>query len=88
MSDSTDTAPAALPAGAAPDARERAARLAPDEPFPDELLELSLEQLQILHSRICRQLDLEYATELEGRHPITLDRLRELQIEFDSRLLG
>ena len=48
----------------------------------------ALEQLQILHSRICRQLDLEYLTDPEGRHPITCDRLHELQIEFTSRLLG
>ena len=36
---------------------ERATRLGPDDPFPEELLELPLEQLQILHSRICRQLE-------------------------------
>ena len=66
---------------------ERATRLGPDDPFPDELLELPLEQLQILHSRICRQLEREYLTEPEGAHPITQDRLHELQIEFASRLL-
>lgn len=67
---------------------ERATRLGPDDPFPEELLELPLEQLQILHSRICRQLELEYLTDPEGGHPITCDRLHELQIEFTSRLLG
>lgn len=66
---------------------ERALRLDPDDPFPEELLELSLGDLQLLHSRICRQLELEYPTDPEGRHPITLDRLHELQIEFKSRLL-
>ena len=48
----------------------------------------ALEQLQILHSRICRQLELEYLTDPEGGHPITCDRLHELQIEFTSRVLG
>ena len=59
----------------------------PDDPFPEELLELPLEQLQILHSRICRQLEGEYLTDPQGAHPITQDRLHELQIEFTSRLL-
>lgn len=68
-------------------ALERAIRLGPDDPFPDELLELPLEQLQILHSRICRQLEREYLTDPAGAHPITQDRLHELQIEFASRLL-
>lgn len=68
-------------------ALERSTLLGPDDPFPEELLGLSLEQLQILHSRICRQLELEYLTDPEGRHPITADRLHELQIEFASRLL-
>ena len=66
---------------------ERATRLGPDDPFPEELLELPLEQLQILHSRICRQLEGEYLTDPPGAHPITQDRLHELQIEFTSRLL-
>ena len=46
---------------------ERALRLGPDDPFPDELLEPSLERLQVLHSRICRQLELEDLTDPEGR---------------------
>ena len=77
---------AASPTGAA--TFERATLLGPDDPFPEELLGLSLERLQILHSRICRQLELEYLTDPEGRHPITADRLHELQIEFASRQLG
>jgi hypothetical protein len=69
-------------------ALERLMRLGPDDAFPEELLGLPLEQLQILHSRICRQLELEYLTDPEGGHPITCDRLHELQIEFTSRVLG
>lgn len=62
-------------------------RLAPDDPFPEDLLELPLERLQILHSRACRQLDVENLCP-EGPHPITLDRLLELQVELESRLLS
>ncbi|GEO97109.1 hypothetical protein KTU01_32320 [Kocuria turfanensis] len=74
-------------AGAGTSPLERATRLSPDDPFPEELLDLSLEHLQILHSRICRQLELEYLTDPAGGHPVTLDRAHELQIEFTSRLL-
>ena len=85
MSGAAETHPAPTPIAAGP--LERALRLGPDDPFPDELLELPLGDIQLLHSRICRQLELEYLTDPEGRHPITLDRLHELQIEFESRLL-
>lgn len=85
MSGAAETHPA--PTTIASGTLERALRLGPDDPFPDELLELPLGNLQVLHSRICRQLELEYLTDPEGRHPITLDRLHELQIEFESRLL-
>lgn len=85
MNGPAETHPA--PTTIASDTLERTLRLDPDDPFPDELLELPLGDLQLLHSRICRQLELEYLTDPEGRHPITLDRLHELQIEFKSRLL-
>lgn len=65
---------------------ERVLRLGPDDSFPEELLDLPVEHLQILHSRICRQLDHEHLS-LDGAHPITLDRLAELRIEFTSRLV-
>ena len=87
MSGTAESTPTALSPAMEVSALEAATRLAPDDPFPEELLELPLEQLQILHSRICRQLEREYLTEPEGAHPITQDRLHELQIEFASRLL-
>ena len=87
MSGPAETTPTALSPGRAAAAAEQAMRLTPDDPFPDILVDLPLERLQVLHSRICRQLDHEYLTSPEGRHPMTLDRLLELQDEFDSRLL-
>lgn len=87
MSGAAQAGSAPSPTPATQDLLQRATQLGPDDPFPEELLELSLEQLQILHSRICRQLESEYLTDPEGRHPITVDRLHELQIEFESRLL-
>lgn len=87
MSGAAQARPGSSPTTAAQNVLQRATQLGPDDPFPEELLELSLEQLQLLHSRICRQLESEYLTDPEGRHPITCDRLHELQIEFASRLL-
>lgn len=59
--------------------------LAPDDPFPGSLVELDLDQLHVLHSRVCRQIDLEYITDPEGPHPITLDRADELTAELNER---
>ncbi len=59
--------------------------LTPDEPFPLVLAELGLAELQVLHSRVTRQLDLEYLTRPEGPHPVTLDRCQELVEELDTR---
>ncbi|MEX5235117.1 hypothetical protein [Kocuria arenosa] len=42
-------------------------------------------ELQVLHSRICRQLDREYLTEPHGPHPCTTDRLQDLCGELDAR---
>jgi len=53
--------------------------------FPADLAALSLVELQVLHSRVCRQLDREYLTEPAGPHPLTLDRHCELGIELDRR---
>ena len=60
--------------------------LTPEEPFPEELLGLSLVQLQVLHSRVSRRLEQEYLS-LEGPHPLTVDRLQCLGVELDSRVL-
>ncbi|GGC81914.1 hypothetical protein GCM10011512_05840 [Tersicoccus solisilvae] len=57
--------------------------LSPTDPFPD-LAVLSLHDLQVLHSRVARQQELEYL-QLEGPHPVTLDRLDELTRALDSQ---
>lgn len=59
--------------------------LDPAAPFPADLSALSLVELQVLHSRACRQLDREYLTDPAGPHPVTLDRHCELVIELDRR---
>ncbi|WP_460669371.1 hypothetical protein [Kocuria himachalensis] len=42
-------------------------------------------ELQVLHSRMCRQLDREYLTEPQGPHPCTTDRLQDILGELDAR---
>lgn len=59
--------------------------LAPDDPFPLVLAELELAELQVLHSRVSRQLEQEYLTDPGGPHPVTQDRCRELVDELDTR---
>ncbi|WP_344120061.1 hypothetical protein [Kocuria aegyptia] len=58
--------------------------LAPAGLFPTALAELEPAELQVLHSRITRQLDHEYIDPV-GPHPVTLDRVRELAEELDTR---
>lgn len=60
-------------------------RLAPADPFPTGLAELELMVLQVLHSRICCQLEHEYLTTAEGPHPVTLDRRNDLVAELSTR---
>lgn len=60
-------------------------RLSPAEPFPASLAELDLVGVQVLHSRICCQLDHEYLTDPAGPHPVTLDRRQELVAELGTR---
>jgi hypothetical protein len=59
--------------------------LGPDEAFPAELGGLSMGELQVLHSRICRQLDRDYLTGPGGPHPCTTDRLQDVLDELDAR---
>ena len=59
--------------------------LVPAENFPSALAELGLTELQVLHSRVVRQLDREYCTDPAGPHPVTLDRAEELAAELDTR---
>jgi hypothetical protein len=58
--------------------------LAPADLFPTALAEQELAELQMLHSRITRQLDHEYL-DPAGPHPVTLDRAQELAEELDTR---
>ena len=60
-------------------------RLAPAEAFPTALTELNLTDLQVLHSRICCQLEHEYLTTSDGPHPVTLDRRNDLVAELSTR---
>lgn len=59
--------------------------LDPAQDFPTELPELTLEQLQVLHSRACLQLEREYLDSPEGAHPVTLDRHQDLVAELHTR---
>lgn len=59
--------------------------LGPDEPFPENLTELGMVDLQVLHSRITRQLDHDYLIDPTGPHPATTDRCQELLAELDAR---
>ncbi len=60
--------------------------LEPTDAFPEDLQDLTVTQLQILHSQICSQLDWEYLTDPAGPHPITLDRRRALVDALDARV--
>ena len=60
------------------EARRAKTALSPDEDFPADLAGLSLVEMQVLHSRICHQLDHEYLINPDGSHPVTLDRHRDL----------
>ena len=59
--------------------------LGPAQAFPAELGGLSMGELQVLHSRICRQLDRDYLTGPDGPHPCTTDRLHDVLDELDAR---
>ncbi|MEX5271275.1 hypothetical protein RCG67_17025 [Kocuria sp. CPCC 205292] len=67
------------------EARRGTTSLGPDQEFPADLTGLALVELQVLHSRICHQLDHEYLTGPDGPHPVTLDRYRELSAQLDAR---
>lgn len=75
---------AAAPVAPAP-VRTPGSRLGPGEDFPEDLSALGTVELQVLHSRICRQLDHDWLTDPHGPHCSTMDRLQELQTELDAR---
>ncbi|MFE7631572.1 hypothetical protein [Kocuria sp. NPDC057446] len=86
--DRTQSEPgAALPVpGTQPEPRQTpGSRLGPAEDFPDDLTGLSMADLQVLHSRITRQLDHDYLTAPAGPHCSTMDRGFELAAELDAR---
>ncbi|MEX5258539.1 hypothetical protein [Kocuria arenosa] len=60
-------------------------RLGPTEDFPEDLTGLCMAELQVLHSRITRQLDHDYLTDPAGPHTWTVDRSFELAAELDAR---
>lgn len=59
-------------------------RLSPTDSFPEDLAVLDDLHLQVLHSRVQRQLDHEYAHESDA-HPETACRHAELLEELDRR---
>lgn len=59
-------------------------RITPTDPFPEDLEKLKDEKLQILDSRVQRQLDHEIITAGES-HPETEFRNQELDTEFGHR---
>ncbi|MFI7495106.1 hypothetical protein ACH9D2_10810 [Kocuria sp. M4R2S49] len=65
--------------------RTPGSRLGPTEDFPEDLAGLGMGDLQVLHSRITRQLDHDYLTDPAGPHVSTMDRCCELTAELDAR---
>lgn len=65
--------------------RTAGSRLGPEEDFPEDLTGLGMADLQVLHSRITRQLDHDYLTDPAGPHSATLDRCQELLSELNTR---
>lgn len=59
-------------------------RLAPSELFPEDLTALALPDVEVLNSKIQRELSYEYATEGEP-DPETMFRSEELAAELDRR---
>ena len=59
-------------------------RLTPEEPFPEDLTGLRDEAVEVLHSKVHREIDAEY-DELGELVPETEFRLEELTEELDRR---
>lgn len=68
-----------------PQAGAPGSRLGPYEDFPENLTGLGMADLQVLHSRITRQLDHDYLTDPAGPDPATADRQQELLTELNAR---
>ena len=65
--------------------RTPGSRLGPQEDFPEDLAGLGMVDLQVLHSRITRQIDHEYLTDPAGPHAATMVRRYELTAELVAR---
>jgi hypothetical protein len=59
-------------------------RISPEEEFPEELEDLQDNEVEVLNSKVLRQLDVEYVEE-GGPNPETDARKDELDDELDSR---
>lgn len=59
-------------------------RLSPEQSFPADLAPLEDSQVEILNSKVNRQLDLEYVEDQEV-DPETESRFEELKAELDYR---
>ncbi|WP_434995701.1 hypothetical protein [Arthrobacter sp. Ld5] len=62
-------------------------RISPDEPFPEDLGRLKDQDVEVLNSKVHREVDHEFATEGEI-HPETAARKDEVRDELDDRDAG
>ncbi|MGQ1795828.1 hypothetical protein ACT4S5_01615 [Kocuria oceani] len=81
----TSSSPQASSMTLSPRAGAPSSQLGPEEDFPEDLDGLSMTDLQVLHSRVTRQLDHDYLTDPAGPHFVTMDRRQELLTELDAR---
>lgn len=78
--------PAETPAPAGPRVPSRdLLRLPPSAGFPADLAELTVRELQVLHSRLSRQLNHEHLGGSAGPHPESLARFRRVVLALDMR---
>jgi hypothetical protein len=59
-------------------------RITPDEPFPEDLGALEQPEVEVLNSKLHRELDHEYVSE-GGPSPETESRLEDVSEELDFR---
>lgn len=59
-------------------------RIKPEDPFPADLNQLADHQVEVLNSKVHRQIDAEYVQQGEP-HPETAHRQEELDEELDDR---
>ncbi|MBE0011105.1 hypothetical protein [Arthrobacter sp. AET 35A] len=59
-------------------------RLLPEDAFPDDLSDLEKSEVELLNSRVHREMDAEIFEE-DGPQPATQDRLEALNEELDRR---